>query len=119
MFVARILMSVLVLAGMVVLHAFWSLHLRRIQRTGGPVRKGDETSATGSESVEGIRYGGPLLCRARGVLEAENGFCGELQIDGEAGAVHGQAQSSDAVFVGPSRPQPFALDQGRIRTRGG
>ena len=53
------------------------------------------------------------------MLEAEHGFCGELQVDGEAGAVHGQAQSSDAVFVGPGRPQPFALDEGRIGRRGG
>ena len=51
------------------------------------------------------------------MLEAEQGFCGELQVDGDAGAVHGQAQPSDAMFVGPGRPQTFALDQGR--TRGG
>ena len=118
-FVALILVSVLVLSGMVTFYAFGRLHHRRIERTGRPIRKGDETSAIGSESVEGLRRGGPLLRRAGCVLEAEHGFCGELQVDGEAGAVHGQTQSSDAVFVGPSRPQPFAIDQGRTRTRRG
>ena len=81
---------VMVLAGMVTFYTFGRLHFRRIQRTDRPVRKGDETSAIGSESVEGLRYGGPLLRRAGGALEAEHGFRGELQIDREAGAVHGQ-----------------------------
>ena len=110
---------VMVLAGMVTFYTFGRLHFRRIQRTDRPVRKGDETSATGSESVEGLRYGGPLLRRAGGALEAEHGFCGEFQVNGEAGAVHGQTQSSDAMFVGPNRSQPFALDQGRTGRRGG
>lgn len=78
-----ILVRVLVLAGMVIFHTLGRLHLRRIQRTDRPVRKGDETSATGSESVEGLRYGGPLLRRAGSALEAEYGFRGELQVDGE------------------------------------
>ena len=110
---------VMLLARMVTLYTFGRLHLRRIQRTDRPVRKGDETSAIGSESVERLRYGGPLLRRAGGALEAEYGFRGEFQIDGEAGAVHGQTQSSDAMFVGPNRPQPFALDQGRTGRLGG
>ena len=118
-FVALILVRLVVLAGIVSFHTFGRLHLRRIQRTGRPVRKGDETSATGSESAEGLRYGGPLLRRAGRALEAEHGFGGELQVDGEASAVHGQTQSSDAVLVGPGRPQTFALDLGRTRTLGG
>ena len=113
------LVRLLVLAGVVIFETCGHLHLRRIHRTGRAVRKGDETSATGSESVEGLRHGGPLLRRAGRALEAEHGFRGEFQVDGESVAVHGQTQSSDAMFVGPNRPQPFALDQGRNGTRGG
>ncbi len=116
---ALFLVCVLVLAGMVIFYIFGRLHLRRIQRTARALRKREETRATASQSVESLRYSGSLLRRAWGVLEAEHGFCGKFQVDGDASAVHGQAQSSDAMFVGPGRPQAFALDQGRIRTRGG
>ena len=109
----------LVLTGLVTFEPLGRLHLRRIHRTGHPLRKGEQTGTTGSEPVEGLRYGGPLLRRAGRTLEAEHGFCGELQVDGEAGAVHGQTQAGDAVFVGPYRPQPFALDQGGSRACGG
>lgn len=81
--VALILVRLLVLAGLVTFYTCGSLHLRRIKRTGRPVRKGDETGTTGSESVEGVRCGGPLLRRARGALEPEHGCCGELQVDCE------------------------------------
>ena len=115
-YVALVLLSLLALVPMVMFHIFGPLHLRRIQRTGHPVRQGEETRGIGLESVEGLRRGGPLLLRAGGVLEAEHGFRGELQVDGENGAVHGQAQAGDTVLVGPGRPQRFALDQGRIGT---
>ena len=117
--VGLVLVRLLVLAGRVTFYTFGRVHLRRVQRTRRSVRKGDETTATGSEPVESLRYGGPLLRRAGGALEAEHGLRGEFQVDGEQGAIDGQTQSSDAMFVGPNRPQPFALDQGRTRRRGG
>ena len=117
--VGLILVRLLVLAGRVTFYTFGRVHLRRVQRTRRSVRKGDETTATGSEPVEGLRYGGPLLRRAGGAIEAEHGLRGEFQVDGEQGAIDGQTQSSDAMFVGPNRPQPFALDQGRTGRRGG